>query len=203
MGVKKKGQRDILNARRKNRKWEHGDPRVQDTGEERGNARETMNVAAVTPGRGETTTKAMIVAAAAAGRDEKTTTTIEAAVAARRDEEMITTNAAAATVEREEKTITVDATAATAERDEMTATKRVSESIVVRAIDVLVPQILEPTVEEVLLFSWVQPRTVEQIVDVPVVMQGQEPVIQKVLRTVQDPQVLYIDRRREFTTVMN
>ena len=185
---------------------------LQDTGEERSCVEqktereqdeeeemqaEMMNVAAVTQGRGETTTKAMIaaaaaaerdeqttttVAAAAAGRDEQTTTTIAAAATAGRDEETITTSATAATVEREEKTTTTNATAATAERDEITATQRISECIVEQVIDVLVPQVWKPTVEEVKLFSWVQPRTVEQIVDVSVLMQGQEPVIQKAFR---------------------
>ena len=60
------------------------------------------------------------------------------------------------------------------------------------------------------LFSWVRPKTVEQIVDVPVGMRVQEPVIQRVQKTAQDPRFTNIDRigdspvvlrRREFATV--
>ena len=51
-----------------------------------------------------------------------------------------------------------------------TAAKRISECIVEQTVNVLMPQIFGSTVEEVELFSWVQPRTVEQIVNVLVVM---------------------------------
>ena len=68
--------------------------------------------------------------------------------------------------------------------------ERISTCIVEQTVNVLVPQISGSTVEEVELFSWVRPRTVEQIVDVPVVMRGHEPVVHKVQRTVQDPRVL-------------
>ena len=105
------------------------------------------------------------------------------------------------------RTITKNATAAT-----NTAVEHVSECIIEQNVNVLVPQISGSNVEEVELFSWVQPRTVEQIVDVLVVMRVQEPVIQKVHKTVQDPRVTYIDRigdspvvlrRREAATVKN
>ena len=83
-----------------------------------------------------------------------------------------------------------------------TTVEHVSECIVEQSVNVPVPQISGPKVEEVELFSWVQPRTVERIVDVPVVMRVQEPVIQKAQETVQDPQVPYIDRIGDSPVVM-
>ena len=83
-----------------------------------------------------------------------------------------------------------------------TTVEHVSECIVEQSVHVLVPQISGPNVEEVELFSWVQPRTVEQIVDAPVVMRVQESVIQKAQKTVQDPRVMHIDRIGNVPVVM-
>ena len=167
-----------------------------------GATKDATNAAAATDATGATNATAATTNVTTATSEAVARTTDATAVA-----RTITTNETAATNELVTRTITKSATTAT-----NTTVEHVSECIVEQSVNVLVPQISGPNVEEVELFSWVQPRTVEQIVDAPVVMRVQDPVIQKVQKTVRDPRVTYIDRigdspvvlrRREAATVKN
>ena len=117
-----------------------------------------------------------------------------------------TSEAVARTVATNETAVPHELVTMTVTKNAMMATNTsvedVSECTVEQSVNVLVPQISGPNVEEVELFSWVQPRTDEQIVDVPVVMRVQESVIQKAQKTVQDPQVMHIDRIGDVPVVM-
>ena len=73
--------------------------------------------------------------------------------------------------------------------------ERVQQHTVEQIVDVPVPQVVEEIAEVVQIIHQerISERIIDRIVDVPVVMQRQEPTIQTVQKTVEVPQVQFLD----------